>query len=104
MNTLSEFKRGDTFRLVCTYKVDGQPAAILGKTIASQIRRSNGTLVANMAVEPDEINPARFFLTPDTDTADWPLDVLQCDIEITEDGFVRSSETIYIPVVKDITR
>jgi hypothetical protein len=104
MNTLSEFKRGDTFRLVCTYKVDGQPAAILGKTIASQIRRSNGTLVANMAVEPDDEEPAVFVLTPDTNTATWPLDVLLCDIEITEEGFIKSSETIKIPVVGDITR
>ncbi len=104
MNTLSEFKRGDTFLLACVYKVDGDPAPIDNLTIASQIRQANGSLIANMAVEADDLNPARFFLTPDTETTTWPLDVLQCDIEITDDGFVRSSETVYIPVVKDITR
>jgi len=103
MNTLSEFKRGDTFILVCVYKVDGEPAPIDGLTIASQIRQANGSLVANMMVEPDE-DEGKFLLTPDTETDTWPLDVLQCDIEITDDGFVRSSETVYIPVVKDITR
>jgi len=104
MNTLSDFKRGDTFILVCVYKVDDVPTSIDNLTIASQIRQANGSLVANMAVEPDDLNPARFFLTPDTETTTWPLDVLQCDIEITDDEFVRSSQTFFIPVVKDITR
>jgi hypothetical protein len=103
MNTLSEFKRGDTFVLVCTYKVDGVPAPISGKTILSQIRNSAGNLIANLDFEADEENPARFRLIPDTDTKTWPLDVLLCDIEITDD-IVRSTQTIEIPVVKDITR
>jgi hypothetical protein len=102
MNTLSEFKRGDTFILVCVYKVDGEPAPIDGLTIASQIRQANGSLVANMAVEPDE-DEGKFLLTPDTDTVNWPLDVLFCDLEITEDGFIRSTQTFKINVVKDIT-
>jgi len=104
MNTLSEFKRGDTFLLACVYKVDGEPAPIDNLTIASQIRQANGALVATMAVEADDLNPARFFLTPDTETTTWPLDLLQCDVEITDDEFVRSSQTFFIPVVKDITR
>jgi hypothetical protein len=57
-----------------------------------------------MAVEPDDEDPAKFVLTPDTNTSTWPLDVLLCDIEITEQGFIKSSETIKIPVVADITR
>ena len=104
MNTLSDFKRGDTFILVCVYKVDGVPTSIDNLTIASQIRQANNTLVATLAVEPDIVETGKFLLTPDTETDTWPLDVLQCDIEITDDGFVRSSETVYIPVVKDITR
>jgi hypothetical protein len=104
MKTLAEFKRGDTFILECTYKVDGAPVSIAGKTITSQIRRVNGNLIADMVVTPDNSNPARFSLEPDTDTADWPIDVLLCDIEIVESGFVRSSQTIKIPVVEDITR
>jgi hypothetical protein len=104
MNTLSPFKRGDTFILVCTYKTDGTPTPIAGKVIASQIRRANNELIANMVVEPDDINPARFALSPDSDTSEWPLETLFCDVEITEDGFVRSSETINIPVIRDITQ
>jgi hypothetical protein len=102
MNTLSPFKRGDTFILVCTYKTDGTPTPIAGKVIASQIRRANNELIANMAVEPDT-DPAKFALTPDTDTSEWPLETLFCDVEITEDGFVRTSKTISIPVIRKIT-
>jgi hypothetical protein len=104
MNTLSEFKRGDTFVLVCTYKTDNVPTPIFGKTIVSQIRNSAGNLIANLDVEADDEDPAKFTLTPDTDTAEWPLGVLLCDIEITGDDIVRSTQTIEIPVVKDITR
>lgn len=101
MKCLPQFKRGDTFSLVCTYKVDDVPVTIAGKTIASQIRRVNGALVSDVTVEPDT-DPTKFILSADTEN--WPLDLLLCDIEIVEDGFTRSSETIQIPVVEDITR
>jgi hypothetical protein len=104
MNTLSEFKRGDTFLLSCVYKVDGDPAPIDNLTITSQVRQANGALVTDLVAEEVIGEVGQFLLTPDTETDTWPLDVLQCDIEITDDGFVRSSETVYIPVVKDITR
>lgn len=104
MKTLQPFKRGDTFSLVCRYKVDDQPATIVGKTIASQIRRINGTLIANMTVIPDDEDDSKFAIEPEDGTGTWPIDVLLCDIEITDNGFVRSSETIKIPVVEDITR
>jgi hypothetical protein len=104
MKCLENFKRGDSLILVCTYKVDDVPAPISGKIIESQIRRSNGNLVATMDVEADEENPAKFILTPDTSTSEFPLEALLCDIQITEDDIVRSSETIQFTVVEDITQ
>jgi hypothetical protein len=104
MKTLSEFKRGDTFTLACTYKVDDQPATTLGKTITSQIRKVNGVLISQMTVTVDNVDDSKFTLTPVVSTTTWPIDVLLCDIQIVDNGFVRSSETLKIPVVEDITR
>ena len=104
MNTLSDFKRGDTFILVCVYKVDDEPASIDGLTISSQIRQANGSLVANMAVEPDIEEVGKFLLTPDTETDTWPLDTLFCDLQIHEGSFIRSTQTFKINVIKDITK
>ena len=104
MNTLSEFKRGDTFLLACVYKVDGEPAPIDGLTIASQIRQANGSLVATLAVEPDIVETGKFLLTPDTETDTWPIDTLFCDLEISENGFIRSTQTFQVNVIKDITK
>jgi hypothetical protein len=104
MKCLSPFKRGDSFILNCTYKVDGEPESISGKTIDSQVRDSSGRLIATMEVEPDDSDPTKFVLTPDNSTSTWPLSTLLCDIQISESGNVRSTETIQIPVVEDITK
>ena len=103
MNTLSEFKRGDTFLLACVYKVDGDPAPIDNLTITSQVRQANGALVTDLVAEEVIGEVGQFLLTPDTNTVNWPLDVLFCDLQIIEDGFIRSTQTFKINVVKDIT-
>lgn len=103
--SLPEFKRGDTFALTCTYKTDGVPTAITGYTIRSQIRQVNKTLVATLTSTPanQSTDPGVFTLTPDTNTEDWPVETLLCDIEITQSGVIRSTNTFAVPIVRDIT-
>ena len=103
--TLPEFKRGDTFSLVCVYKVDDVPTSVTGFTIRSQLRRTNKDLVATFTATPanQSTNPGKFTLTPDTDTEDWPVETLLCDIEISHSGAIRSTNTFAVPVVRDIT-
>lgn len=103
--SLPSFKRGDTFALVCTYKVNEVPTPITSISIRSQLRMRNRTLVADLTAIPADqnLNPGRFTLTPDTDTENWPLDNLLCDIELTQAGTIRSSQTFVLPVVRDIT-
>jgi hypothetical protein len=103
--SLPEFKRGDTFSLTCTYKTDGVPTSITGYTIRSQIRQTNKTLVAILTatLANQSTSPGVFTLTPDTNTEDWPVETLVCDIEITENGAIRSTNTFAVPIVRDIT-
>lgn len=53
-----EFKRGATFSLKCTWKVNNVATPITGIDFASQIRRPTGELIADLRVIPDPDNNA----------------------------------------------
>jgi len=105
MQSLPEFKHGDTFTLACTYKLDGVPASLAGKALASQIRTVAGELVAGLTVTQGNqtTSPGSFTLTA-AGTAAWPVAGLRCDIQITEGATIISSDTFLVPVVQDITQ
>lgn len=104
MKAINNFKRGDTMLLAVTYKVDGIPADISTIDIASQIRTQNGSLIATMDVDK-LVATGQFTLTPvNPDTSAWPLGNLLCDIEFTQSGNIRSTETFGIVVVEEITK
>lgn len=108
MNVLSNFKRGDTFSLSCTWKDNGSPASIAGLEIKAQIRNSYGlNLVDDLVVTPlNQVNHiGQFVLTPlHPDTSYWPIGSLICDLQITKDSVVRSSDSFLIPVIEDVTK
>jgi hypothetical protein len=103
--SLPDFKRGDTFSLTCTYKTDGVPTSVAGFDIKAQIRQTSKKLVANMTVTfaDQSTSPGVFVLMPTGSTQDWPVEILLCDIQITQGGATRSTNTFAVPVVKDIT-
>lgn len=99
-----KFKRGDTFSLACTYKVNGIPTSVSGLDIDSQVRSKRGTLVATLQ-DTKLVDTGKFTLTPvNANTSGWPVDVLQCDIQLSENGVIRSTDTFYISVVEEITK
>ena len=107
MQTLSEFKRGDTFQIACTYKVNDVAQSVTGFTISSQVRDTLGNLVATLqaTLANQGTSPGLFYLAPvNPDTAGWQTGPLLCDIQITSGGVIRSSATFAIPVVEDITK
>lgn len=107
MKTIAPFKRGDTFSLACTWKVDNTPTDITGLTITSQIRSSSGRLIAELRVvaENQTTNPGKYALVPvNPDTHLWPIDAARCDIQVDDQGINRSSETFLIPIIEDITK
>ena len=102
-------KVGDTFGLSCTYKQDGTPTSVATLQIRSQIRTEAGKLVANLSVTKGDqnVNPGAFTLTVEggASTQNWPApDDLYIDIEVTDGGIVRSTETFVIPTETDVTR
>ena len=105
MKAIKNFKRGDTMLLTVTYKVDGIPTSISTIDIASQIRTQYGTLIDSMIVTKSGSSTGVFTLAPsDSDTSAWPLGNLLCDIEFTQSGNIRSTETFGIVVVEEITK
>ena len=98
------FKRGDSFSMAVAYK-ENNVAAPLPTTITSNVRSSRQTLTEALTVSRDNESGGLFTLTATpTDTAEWPIGTLYCDIEYTySDGSVYSTDTFTIEVVQDIT-
>lgn len=99
-----KFKRGDTFALACLYKVDGVPTSVSSIDIDSQIRDSRGMLIQELTV--NKLVPTGSFALSSTsyETSQWPVSVLRCDIQFSESGSVRSTQTFEIVVIEDITK
>ena len=106
MQTLSQHKRGDTFSLACAWKQSGAAAPITGFTITAQIRKKSGMeLVAALSVVNRNDAAGTFTLVPVvSDTNDWPIGSLICDLQITNGSTIRSSDSFLIPVIEDVTR
>lgn len=103
--SLPDFKRGDTFAMTCTYKQDGAAHDITSVDVKCQVKQGS-TLVTemNVAKANQSSNPGVFVLVPQSaDTALWPLGNLLCDIQFTEGGVVRSTETFYINIIEQVT-
>jgi hypothetical protein len=103
--TLPEFKRGDSFAISCTYKQNGTPHSVFAVDIKCQVKQGT-TLVTEMNISKADqaASPGVFVLLPQSsDTALWPLGNLLCDIQFTEGGVVRSTETFYINIIEQVT-
>ena len=98
------FKRGDTFTLTCTYKVDGVPTSVTSIDIDSQIRDNRGALVQDLAVTKLVGTGEFTLIATATETSNWPTSVLRCDVQFSKGGSVRSTQTFDISVAEDITR
>jgi hypothetical protein len=104
--SLSSFKRGDTFMLECTHRVNGIATAVSGLAIRSQIRTSTGELVAVLesAVLDQGALPGQFVLSPvNANTSAWPVGTHRVDIEVINAGVIRSTKTFLLPVEEDST-
>jgi hypothetical protein len=98
-------KRGDTFRLTANITGDsGEPITGMAAKMKSQVRNSFGELRANLVIEESSTTPGTYLFTADKSTDDWNDPALFVDIQITDDGIVKSSETIQITIEKDVTR
>jgi hypothetical protein len=103
--SLPKFKRGDTFALTCIYKQEGIAHDLTNITIKCQIREAT-ILVTDLDVTKanQTTNAGVFVLTPSVgDTTTWPSGNLLCDIQFTEGGVVRSTETFFVSLIEQVT-
>jgi hypothetical protein len=105
-------KRGDTVRLGCTvFDEANLPADLSLVEVQAQVRQEAeaADLVAQMRVEWVDRAQGRFELWApgDSTTAGWPLGNLRIDVQYSQSAgalnIVRSTETFYLLVVRDVT-
>lgn len=96
METLNKIKRGDTFEYLAEW--DGAQLSEL----KSQVRSATGSLISDVLIE--ETGTTGTFRFSVADTSKWPISTLQTDIQRTVNGNVQSSETMLIPVERDVTQ
>ncbi len=103
MQTLSSFKRGDTFSFIAAIaSTSGTPLTGAASDLLCQIRNKADKLYCDLTITETQTPGSYLFIT--SDTLDWPCGVdLYLDIQYTTGGTVSSSETIIIPVEKDVT-
>lgn len=105
MSAKIKHKRGDTFLWAASLKETrtGPAIDISDWTIKSQIRDAEDVLVSDLEVTITDGPNGQYRLYKE-DTASWPSDNCFMDIEYRDDGgFIRSTETIGVRVVKDVT-
>lgn len=104
MKSITNFKRGDTLTLTCTYKVDGVATSVTSIDIYSQIRDSKGSLIQELFVAKQVSTGVFTLLATAEETSLWPISVLVCDIQFSEGGTVRSTQTFNIVVNQEVTQ
>jgi hypothetical protein len=103
-----DHKRGDTFdRILLIPEATFVDGYFLLWTVASQIRTVRGKLVDVLTTSwADPAADTRFLRLLHESTALWPLGTLELDVQFTRtaDGFVQSTETLLVNVLRDVTR
>ena len=102
MSTI-QLKRGDTFSLTCTYKVDGVAVSLSNTTIRSQVRSSSSPLVDSLLVTKLSATGVFTLVATAAQTRLWNVELLECDIEFINNDITRSTNTFNIQVERDVT-
>ena len=105
MHTLT-LKRGDTLSVIVARKdEDGNPLTGQAEKLRSQIRTTTDKLVAEFTISETSTAGEYLFEVPSSVTQDFPLLTLSFDVEFKDlDGYTKSSDTMFIIVIKDVTR
>ena len=105
MISLPPLKRGDTFYIGCTSKDStGESNDLSNIQIRSHVRSAaTKKLIADLPiVKLDQTEyPGQFSITSPTDT--WPIGTCLLDFELKRESTVISSDTVELPIIRDIT-
>lgn len=100
---LDPHKRGDTFilNLQLSNELD-QPMVYTLSEMKSQIRKKNNSLVSTATIQLT--GEEGVYNISVSDTSHWPIEELYMDVKVTHNNIIFSTETIIIPVIKDVTQ
>ena len=102
MITLDTFKRGDTFAFISKMTdLAGLPVTGVAANLKAEVRTNAGVKLSDCVIT--ETDTLGSYLFKVSDTTKWPVTTIFTDIQYTGNGVVTSSNTIAIPVEKDIT-
>jgi hypothetical protein len=102
-----QFKRGDTFEFLLTVPTDYVDGFWLEWDVTSQIRTPRGKLIADLtATWEDPAEDTRVLRLFYAETTGWPVGLQEVDVQFTKtsDDTVRSTQTLIVDVVKDVTQ
>ena len=102
---MGSIKRGDTFAFNITLSDAGLPVTGAAAKLRCQVRRgatAKDALLAELTVteRPDLLGTYVFSLAGTT--RDWPSKVF-LDVEYTNAGVIRSTETLSVKIEEDVT-
>lgn len=105
MISLPPLKRGDTFYIGCVSKDSTSELNDLTNIqVRSQVRSAaTKKLIADLPiVKLDQTEyPGQFSIASPTDT--WPIGTCLLDFELKRESTVISSDTVELPIIRDIT-
>jgi hypothetical protein len=105
MTEILRHKRGDSFELIATLPEQFPDGHFSGWSVASQVRRSSGELVADLETDWVDAATTRHIHLQRLDTTTWPVSTVYMDVQFTrQDGYTLSTSTVNILVEKDVTR
>lgn len=100
----AQIKRGDSFWLTLQVAIAGAIQDLSNWTILSQVRQPDGKLVETLAANIVD-GPNGKFSVASLGTGQWPVGLLDWDIQYTTDaGQIISTDTIQLNVIKDVSR
>lgn len=89
-------KRGDTYIYIAKFE------GLMVSELRSQIRNKLGRHIADVVISETSLPGTFIFVV--ADTKDWPVGVLYTDIETSPRGIKKSTVTLEINVLRDVTR
>lgn len=107
MATSIRHKRGDTAEWYLILPEEDFPDGYFdGWEIAAQIRQANEAIISSLeATWAEPAETTRTIRLFSADTRHWPVGFQEVDVQFTRtsDGYIRSSETFLVDVIKDVT-
>lgn len=98
-------KKGDTLSFIVKRDNEaGEPMTGDAAKLKSQIRTKKDELIANFTITETDVLGEYLFVVPAAITNTLIPGIYLFDIEYTDDDIVKSSDTMEIQVIKDVTR